>query len=137
MVLRAVCTYTGSTTINAGTLAFGADNVLDGDNDIVLAGGGLDMGAFDGVLGTLTVTGNSTLTLGSGTLRFADSDALTWTGHLSLVGTLEATTLRFGNSGNALSPSQLQQISFDGKPVDIDVNGYLIKADQGTLFILQ
>jgi len=119
--LAGVNTYTGPTTIKAGTLALGASGTLDGDNDVVLAGGTLDMGSFNNTLKTLAVTGNSTLALGSGNLSFADSSAVAWTGNLTLTGTLGATTLRFGG----LTADQLKKITIDGKKVILDGAGYV------------
>ncbi len=135
--LSAANTYTGTTTVNAGTLRLGADNTLDADNNVVLAGGALDGGGFSNQLGTLAVTGAGSLVLGAGSLRFLDSYALAWPGTLTLTGTLGPTTVRFGNSHNALTAEQLQKISLNGSPVDLDAGGYLYKASQGTVFIVK
>ena len=124
--LSGVNTYTGATTIKAGTLALGASGTLDGDNDVILAGGTLDMGSFNNTVKTLAVTGNSTLALGSGNLTFANSSAVTWTGNLTLTGTLGATTLRFGG----LTQPQLDRITINGKRVYLNGSGYIgVKPD--------
>jgi fibronectin-binding autotransporter adhesin len=132
--LSGVNTYTGATTIKEGTLALGASGTLDGDNDVVLAGGTLEMGSFSNTLKTLSVTGNSTLALGSGTLSFANSSALTWTGNLTLTGTLGATTLYFGPGG--LTAEQLTKITIDGKRVFLDASGYLAIQPDGLLILI-
>lgn len=65
--------YTGLTTINAGTLAYGADNVL-GTGDVTINGGRLDLGAsHTDSVGTVTLAGGGSIT-GTGT------SALTSTG---------------------------------------------------------
>jgi fibronectin-binding autotransporter adhesin len=127
-------TYVGLTQVDAGTLALGAANTLDGDNNIVLNGGGLDTGDFNNTLGTLTVNGSSHMILGDGELAFADVSGVTWTGTLALTGTLRDHTLRFGNSDEDLTVDQLESISIDGNPVYIDEDGYLLRAANGTLF---
>lgn len=118
-------TYNGATTINAGRLRLGADNTLDADNAVVLAGGELDMGGFSNTLGTLAVTGPGTLVLGNGAIRFADSSAVAWTGTLAVTGVLGPQTVRFGTSNSALSPAQLQRITYKGDGVGLNSQGYL------------
>lgn len=66
LVLSGANTYTGTTTINAGTLSLGASNVLPSSGDIVLGGGSLNLGDFTHTLGSLTVTADSILDFGSG-----------------------------------------------------------------------
>jgi len=134
MTLSGPNTYTGPTTVLAGTLRLGADNVLADTTDVVLAGGTLEAAAATDTIGSLNVTANSTLELGSGNLTFGDSRGHTWTGHLTLSGTLGATALRFPDS---LNSSQLMSMSNDGGPVDIDSNGYIVKAAQGTVVMIR
>ncbi len=126
---------TGATTLNAGTLALGANNALTTTNNVVLAGGALSMGSFTNTLGTLTVTSDSTLALGAGELSFADCSAVTWTAakKLALTGTLLAKTLRFGTSASGLTYTQLSNITINGRHVIINEEGYLV-AMPGSFF---
>jgi autotransporter-associated beta strand protein len=126
-------TYTGATTINAGKLALGANNTLDADNNVVLAGGTLDIGAYSNVLGALTVTDDSTIALGAGTGTLSFASVAGWTAgkRLALTGTLGETTLKLA----ILTPEQLASMSCHGMAVTQNASGY-IKAVRGTLILL-
>lgn len=112
--------------INQGTLLNGSSNQISNDTNMVLGGGTYDTNGFSEILGTLTLTANSTIDLNNGSgggnsiLRFADSSATTWT-----VGTTVQITgwsgslfgggidqVYFGTSASGLTPSQLSQIFF-------------------------
>jgi autotransporter-associated beta strand protein len=105
-------TYTGSTTINAGTLQANAANSLQSTSGITVnSGGSLLVSATNAVnnsatitlaggtvamsgsgitdtVGTLTLSANSIIDLsnasGARTLTFADSSAISWTGTLQI-----------------------------------------------------
>jgi len=130
-------THKGPITVTAGTVALGTNNTLNANNSFVLTGGTLDMGSFSNVVGTLTVATNSVLVLGSGRLAFADSSATSWTNALTLTGTLDSQTLRFGTNTAALTSAQLSAINLNGKRVRIKIDGYLAPALKGTLICLQ
>ena len=107
-------------------------------NPLVLSGGTLDPAGGAHSFGTLTVKSNSILPLGSsGTLAFADSSGVLWSGTLALTGTLGPQTLRFGTSSNALTPQQQRKITLDGKFVKLDGNGYAVKVPDGTRISFQ
>ena len=107
-------------------------------NPLVLSGGLLDPAGGAHSFGTLTVTVNSTLPLGSsGTLAFADSSGVPWSGTLTLTGTLGPQTLRFGTSSSALTFEQQRKITIDGKFVKLDGNGYAFKVPDGTRISFQ
>jgi autotransporter-associated beta strand protein len=107
-------------------------------NPLVLSGGTLDPAGGAHSFGTLTVNVNSTLPLGSsGTLAFADSSGVLWSGTLALTGTLGPQTLRFGTSSNALTAQQQRKITIDGKFVRLDGNGYAFKVLDGTRISFQ
>ena len=129
-------THMGPFTIAAGTLALGANNTLFASNSITLNGGTLDMGAYTNTLGTLTVSTNSVITLGAGQLAFADSSANSWSNTLTLVGTLDRYTLRFGTNNAALTPQQAASIKWNGKPMRLRTDGYVSPFDKGTLVVV-
>ncbi len=140
MKLSGANTYTGMTTVSGGLLRLGADNTLQLVNDVTLNGGALDAGTAVNHLGYLTLSsgGTSALVLGSGgRLSFKESRAKTWSGHINIEGALANTSLQFGSDRNGLTPEQLLMLSYNGNPVDIDVAGYITRALQGTVFIVQ
>ena len=116
-------TYTGSTTINAGTLTLGVNNALPTGSAIVFSGGTLATDAFSQTnsLGALTLSADSSIdmgAIGSSTLNFADSHSTpwactlwvaNWNGSLSGRG---ADQLFFGFSASALTAGQLNEITF-------------------------
>ncbi|HEY9248140.1 MAG TPA: autotransporter-associated beta strand repeat-containing protein, partial [Rariglobus sp.] len=73
-------TYTGATTISGGTLALGAANRIADSSNLVMSGGTFATGGFSETLGTLTLSANSVIDLGSGTsaLVFANSSGTPW-----------------------------------------------------------
>ena len=58
-VLSGVNTYTGGTTVDAGTLALGADSRLSDTGALTINGGTFDMGGFSDTVGAVTVNGGS------------------------------------------------------------------------------
>ncbi len=140
--LTLVNTYSGATTITAGTLALGASNVLPNavTSTMAIGPGTLSVGAgFTDTVGTLKVTGAATITLGdaSSKLAFADSSdpLITWTGSLNITGPIvygASGSIRFGTSAAALRPDQLALITVaGGGTFGLDSNGYLIEAAPG------
>lgn len=128
--LSAGNTYTGNTVINSGTLAMGANNVFAATN-FVMGGGTFAVGTFNDSVGTLSLTGNATITLGSGGFfAFADSEALNWgTNTLSITGTfVDGFSIRFGTDATGLSDDQLALIKINGANALIDSSGYLTAA---------
>lgn len=122
--------YTGTTTVSGGTLRLGAANVIPNGSNIILAGGIFSTGATTGfadVMGTLQVTGNSTINFGTGfhNIEFANSSAVNWTPTANLIitgwagpydGVSGATAggrflVNFPNGGG-LTSSQLARIYF-------------------------
>ncbi|HVD97731.1 MAG TPA: autotransporter-associated beta strand repeat-containing protein [Cytophagaceae bacterium] len=120
-------TYTGSTTVNAGTLVLGKANAISSSSNFILSGGTFSTGATTGFsesAGTLTLTGDATIALGTGShsLHFAASNAAAWTAGRTLSitgwqGSYDCTT--GGTSGKIftgatteLSAAKLAQIGF-------------------------
>lgn len=135
-------------TITGGTLAFASggtittgtslDNVNNAEYAYInstIGAGTLDADIRTDTVGTLDVTAAATIKLGSGAaLAFADSSAFDWTdGTLAISGTLADTSLRLGTSSSGLTPTQLALITFDGRGVTIDEDGYILPMPAGTL----
>ena len=121
--------YTGTTTVSGGTLRFSVNNAIPTNSTVVLSGGTLDISSTTNTLASLSVTSNSTLTLGSGKLAFNSQSATDWSGQLNLAGTVDATALRFQP---ALSAEQIGLIRNDGKRVTQNASGYIIPV-RGTI----
>jgi autotransporter-associated beta strand protein len=122
-------TYTGPTTISAGTLALGISNALAA-TPITLGAATLNAATFTDTVGTLDITAAANIQLGTGgALAFADSSAIDWTGGtLAITGTfVSGASLRFGTTSSALTPAQLAQISKPGGgAVILNTSGFLI-----------
>jgi autotransporter-associated beta strand protein len=124
LTLSGANTYSGGTVIASGTLSLGASGVLADAGTITLSGGTLRTGAtFSETVGTLNLSDNSTITLGTGnhTLTFANSSGVSWTAGQTL--TITGWTGTAGASGTAgkivvgtggLTTAQLAQVSFTG-----------------------
>lgn len=122
-------TYTGVTTITAGTLAMGVNNAF-GATNFALNGGTLAIGTFsNSTVGTLSLTAvSSTITVGSGgVFAFANSSGIDWLSNtLSITGTfVDGTSIRFGTDGTGLTSTQLGLITINGSSAAIDANGFL------------
>jgi autotransporter-associated beta strand protein len=128
LTLSGVNTYTGTTTISNGVLELGNNDRIANSSNFILNGGTFRTGAtsgFSDVVGNLTLSGNSTIALGSGshTITFASSNSNSWTANTTL--NITGWTGTAGNSGTAgkifigsntsgLTPGQLAQIQFNG-----------------------
>ena len=124
----AAATYSGDTKITAGTLQLGTANMLPNSSRLVLNGGTFSTGASAGnseTMGTLLLTANSTIALGTGahTITFSASNAETWTASRTITitgwtGTAGATgtagKIFVGSTSSGLTSAQLAQISFTG-----------------------
>ena len=116
--------YTGNTTINAGTLQYGVANAIANASNVILNGGTFSTGAgagFSDTVGTLQLTANSTIALGTGDhrLTFAASNGVLWTPArtLTITGWTNSCTgakVFVGNSNTGLTATQLAQITFQG-----------------------
>jgi len=131
--------YTGPTTISAGTLKLNASGVLPDTSAISI--GTATLNTADGVAettGTLAVTGTATINLGAGaTLVFADSNLQDWTGGtLNITGDFTDTSIKFATDGG-LSSGQLAVISVNGDGTGtytLDENGYLVAGVSGSAY---
>lgn len=130
VILRGSNTYSGPTIIQAGTLALGENNALPG-TAITLADATLDAATFTDAVGTLEVTGNASIHLGTGAaLTFSDSSAIPWTGTLTISGTfVSGSSIRFGTSDSGLTAAQLSRIiKPGGGSLALDSSGFLVDA---------
>ncbi|HSI08222.1 MAG: autotransporter-associated beta strand repeat-containing protein [Rariglobus sp.] len=121
-------TYTGTTTVSDGTLALGAADRIANTSNLVMAGGTFATGGFNETLGTLTLSANSTIDMGSLTsaLVFADSHSIAWSGTLTLLNfDIGTDTLKFGSSISALTLAQLNSISLAGYTASLDASGFV------------
>lgn len=114
--------YNASLSLEAGSVAFGPEAKFNASAFIL--------------------TGNGTFELETGAeVSFTDSSTQTWTADktLDIQGELYRHTLRVGTDENGLTPEQLAQITYHGKPgrITIDGEGYLHGPGKGTKFVLQ
>lgn len=115
LTLLGASTYSGRTTIAAGTLALGVNNALPLAGALTLSGGTLALNSHTQTLGLLTITANSTLNFGGagGTLVFGNSAAQIWSGTLTITNYSTASnSFRSGNDGLGLTALQLGAIRF-------------------------
>jgi autotransporter-associated beta strand protein len=138
-------TFSGGTTLNAGTIVAAKANALS-SGAVVASGGTFNTGGLNQNLGTLDLDGSVVLDLGSGAsaVSLANSSALDW-GTFSLKisnWTLGSDTLRFGTDGTGLTAGQLLQIDFvdlGDAQGQIDANGFVTPApvpEPGTVALL-
>jgi autotransporter-associated beta strand protein len=129
LVLGGNNTYTGATTVNAGTLALGAANRIADSSTLVLGGGTFATGGFGETLGTLTINASSTIDFGSSpgsALVFSASDGIAWTGTLTLLNfDIGTDSLKFGSADSALTSAQLNAISLAGYIASLDSGGFV------------
>ena len=129
-------TFTGTTTVSAGTLNLGVVNAINNSaTNAITLGGGTLQSAFSQSLGlvtlSLTASTASTLDLSTGgTFVFADSSSATWGSGstLSIVGTFTNTSVRFGGSSAGLTGGQLAQVTINGLAASIDSGGFIVSA---------
>ena len=118
-------TVSGTTTINGtSNLILGGADRLSDSGAITMNGGMFSTAGYTETVGTIDLTGNSTIALGSGahTLTFAASNAISWTaGKVVTVtgwtGNWDGTSgtagkIVAGNSNTGLTSGQLAQIRF-------------------------
>jgi fibronectin-binding autotransporter adhesin len=101
--------------ISSGTLLLGASDRINDSATIKMQGGTFATGGFQDTVGTLTLTGTSSLDLGTGSnsmLAFADTHAASWGGYtLSITNYLDSSEeIYFGTTASGLTASQLSEI---------------------------
>jgi autotransporter-associated beta strand protein len=96
-ILSGASTYTGSTTLNAGTLKFGINNALNATTAVTLTGAGgsatLDLNGFNWTAGAITfyntnstATSQATINIGNGGLLTLGSTTFTLNNHNNPLG---------------------------------------------------
>lgn len=141
LTLSGTNSFSGATVISGGTLQLSANGVLPAATEVELSGGTLKLNGYTNTVNMLTVSSNSVIALnsGEGLLNFSgDSSALTWSGDLTLTGTLGKegpTCIRFYPDG--LTREQLHSISINGNPVTLDENLYLIQQNAGMIILIK
>ena len=126
-------TFSGLITINNGSIVAGKANALGNTaNGLALGGGTFNTGGLNQTLGTLSLSANSSIDLGSGSsaMAFADSSAQSWSGTLDIFNyTAGSDSLRIGISDLGLTGAQLSELYFPdiggGEGAAIDSNGFL------------
>ncbi|MBI1914138.1 MAG: Ig-like domain repeat protein [Planctomycetes bacterium] len=121
MRLNTVNTYTGPTTVSAGTLKLGINNALVTNSILSLgASGTFDLNNFNQTVAELS--GAGTLKLGTGTFTDGDATATTFSGKLSDSGTFvkvgNSTLILSGDSSSTFSglvDLQAGVVQVDGK----------------------
>ncbi len=149
-ILSGANTYTGTTTINDGTLKLGANNTLATTSTVAVnettAGNTakLDLNGFNQTIGVLMLgaSGGNTNTnnvVGTGTLTMSGTGTLTFTGGSAgaLGSTISVTTLDLGGSTHVF---QINHSTIDGINPDLTVssaiqNGGINKTGAGILLL--
>jgi fibronectin-binding autotransporter adhesin len=133
-------TYTGATTVAAGTLRLAASERIDNASPLRLTGGTFATAGFSETLGALDVDGAATIdfSTGSSTLTLADSVGQAWDGTLVLRNWTPGSDHLFIGSSASLSEAQLSKItSLTGQSAAQLPTGEVILLPLGTLFLLQ
>ncbi|GAB4177278.1 MAG: hypothetical protein Fur0032_17470 [Terrimicrobiaceae bacterium] len=127
--------FTGILALSGGTLRLGDSDILASGVGLELRGGMLDASGVSQSFSTpLQVQRRSSILLDQqSALAFADSSSVAWpkSARLLIEGQPGATSLRFGQSADALSSWQLSRIRFgspNGRKAQLNSEGYLIPA---------
>jgi autotransporter-associated beta strand protein len=126
--LSAANTYSGDTTIVAGTLALDGPNRIADGSALVLSGGTFSTGGFSETVARLSLLGDATLDLGAAasTVRAVTAGAFTAGRTLAIVNwTADADRVFIGSTA-ALTPAQLGQITINGRAVGQTATGEIV-----------
>jgi autotransporter-associated beta strand protein len=134
LILTGAATYTGGTTVSAGSLQLGVANALGTTTKLTLSGGTVTLtGATESMTSApLIVTANSTIDFGGATTEEMDLATSTgWTAGktLNLNNWNNGDALNFGGTSSGVTSAELGEITFDGGPTGlagITANGYIV-----------
>jgi autotransporter-associated beta strand protein len=113
LVLSGANTYTGTTTINTGTMQLGASNVLSDNSSLNLAGGTLNLNGFSDKVGALSFSNGSTLDFGIGTNSFVFGAIASYSGILTVNNYTDGSDY-FGSTSAGLAAAALNSMYFSG-----------------------
>ncbi|MEN3940586.1 autotransporter-associated beta strand repeat-containing protein [Prosthecobacter sp. SYSU 5D2] len=144
LTLNAAGNFAGPVSINLGTVVYGVANALPSGTNLTLAGGTLDIGAFDTTLGSLdftvssTITGSANLTFtgdvnqstGSRTLTVTNTGITTFDGNLLSITNASTTARTIG-----LAPGTGATLVINSQIVDGSGAGSVNKTGAGTLVL--
>ncbi len=99
LVLSGTNTYTGATTVSAGTLKAGAVTQAFGVGSAVTVTGTLDLNGFDQTIGSLSGTGTVTNSAASSGLTLGDATSTTFSGSITDSGVGKTLTLNKNGTG--------------------------------------
>ncbi len=108
LTLARTNTYTGPTTVSAGVLRLGAQNIFADTGSVLIAGGTLDVTNFSDTIRDLTMSSGA-LTYGSGALTVTNSLILTG-GTASMTGTNSLSKIQLNTSVTNVT---LGSVTFD------------------------
>jgi autotransporter-associated beta strand protein len=140
VLLVAANTYTGATTVAAGTLRLAAAERIDNASPLRLTGGTFALLGFSETLGALDVDGAAAIDFGSGssTLTLADSASQTWDGTLVLRNWTPGADHLFVGTSASLSQVQLKKIaSPTGQPAAQLPSGEVVLLPLGTTLLVR
>ena len=146
VVLAAANTYTGQTTVAAGTLRLAASDRISDASGLRFTGGTFDTAGFSETLGDLDVDGAAVIDFGnsSSVLRFSVSTGQTWSGTLTLRNWSGSTNgngtdrLYVGTASGGLTAAQLAKILLpDGRKLRQLATGEVVPVPIGTEIMLR
>ena len=124
-------TYTGTTTLNAGTLLLGASHTLSDSSAFTLNGGRLATGGYSDNTGVASQTSSSIIDMGSGASQLTFADISSWTGVLQ-VWNWTGSILTFGGTDQLIFTANSS--SLDLSNVQFYSNNGLTQIGLGAVF---
>lgn len=126
--LAAANSYSGDTTVSAGTLAIDGDHRIPDASALVLGGGTFATGGFSETVASLSLLGDSTIDLGAGASLVRATAVGTFGAGRSLAivnWTPDADRVFIGSTAS-LTPDQLSRITINGLAVEQTASGEIV-----------